>query len=358
MYTKSTDWFEDSKGWKSTQGGFSAIQQATTDENNMGGFFVRKLAGGAGCAVQLHKILPVIWQEPGAQWTAGHFQPWLITATVGNLVIAAFLATYMEDLTSAGAQHIPIATLAVLAIETLVMLRFLFSNRKNASMKRLPAIAMPEGKTPSSLVSNIATRTMFIVTSLITVIAARDLFLPGTIVGLIPRDDIYLEWTNAFLHSPPHGSPEASDQSLEAPLYIGDKFVSQLAATYILILCLYKYVTAIAIRFGADGSGTQKARMIWKSAFLGDVAILMCFRFFAHAARTASFDTRWHLCFLSYETFMIGTNNGSTVYNCSLLRSVCNSFFSSNIFLHQGYMRSSKESFTNYCTTIRAIAWL
>ena len=304
MFTKSTDWFEDGKGWKGTQGGFSAIQQVTTNQNNMGGFFVRKLAGGAGCAVHLHKILPFISHEPGAQWKGGHFRPLLMTAVVGNIAIAAFYAAYLEDLTAAGAQQIPLAMLAVLAIETLAMLFYLYSSRQT---KRLPAVAMPEGKTPSSPNSNIVTRTTLIVTSLIAVVAARDLFLPGTIIDLIPRDDIYLEWTNAFLHSPPEGSPEATDQGLEAPLYIGDKFVSQLAAMYILVLCLYKYVTAVGIRFGADGSGGPKSRMIWKGSFVGDSLILLCFRFFTHAARSASFDTRWHLVFLSYEAFILGT---------------------------------------------------
>jgi hypothetical protein len=303
MFTKSTDWFDDAKGWKSTQGGFSAIKKVTTDQNNMGGFFVRKLAGGAGCAVHLHKILPLISHENGAQWAGGHFRPVLMTAVVGNIAIAAFYATYLEDLTGAGAQHIPLAMLAVLAIETVAILYYLFINRQT---KRLPAMAMPEGKTPDSLISNIVSRTTLIVTSLVALVAVRDLFFPGTIIELIPRDDIYLEWTNAFLHSPPEGSPESADQGLEAPLYIGDKFVSQLAAVNILVLSLYKYVTAAVIRFGADGSGTAKSRMIWKASFLGDSAILLCFRFFSHAARTASFDMRWHLVFIAYEAFIFG----------------------------------------------------
>ena len=62
-------------GWKSTQGGFSAIQHISTDLNNMGGFFVRKVAGGAGCVVQLHKIIPLVFlHEPNAQWLLGHYQ--------------------------------------------------------------------------------------------------------------------------------------------------------------------------------------------------------------------------------------------------------------------------------------------
>jgi hypothetical protein len=232
------------------QGGFSAIQQVTTDQNNMGGFFVRKLAGGAACAVQLHKILPLLYQETGAQWTAGHFRPWLLAAMTGNVAFVAFILSYADDLTSAGAHQIPLAMAAVLAVETVVMLVYLFNNLQSANRKPLPAVAMPDGKTPKSFVSNIVSRTTLIVTSLMTLIAARDLFFPGFILDFIPRDDIYLEWTNALLHSPPEGSPESVDQGLEAPLYIGDKFVSQLAAVNVLILCLYKFVgqTAAAPR--------------------------------------------------------------------------------------------------------------
>lgn len=305
MFTKSTDWFDDAKGWKSTQGGFSAIKQASTDANNMGGFFVRKLAGGAGCAVHLHKILPLLLaHEHNAQWKAGHFRPLLLTAAVGNIAVAAFYATYLEDLTAAGAQHLPLAMMVVLAVETAAIVAYLFSSRRT---KRLPAVAMPDGKTPKSPISSIVTRTTLIVTTLMAVVAGRDLVLPGTIIDIIPRDDLYLEWTNAFLHSPPDGSPESADQGLEAPLYVGDKFVSQLAAVHILVLCLYKYVSTVAVRFGADGSGVIQSRMIWKGSFLGDTAILLCLRFFAHAATSASFDTRWHLVLVSYEAFIFGT---------------------------------------------------
>jgi hypothetical protein len=304
MFTKSTDWYEDAKGWKSTQGGFSAIKPLTTNENNMGGFFVRKLAGGAGCAVHLHKILPLVAHESGAQWMGGHFRPLLITAVIGNIAIAAFYAAYLEDLSAAGARELPLAMLTILAVETLAMLAYLVSSRQT---KRLPAVAMTDEKTPRSPVSNIVTRTTLIVTTAMAVFAARDLFFPGTIIDIIPRDDLYLEWTNAFLHSPPEGSPEAMDQGLEAPLYIGDKFVSQLAALYILVLCLYKYVSTCLVRFGADGSGVPKSRMIWKGSFIGDAAILVCFRFFTHAAGTASVDTRWHLVLISYEAFIFGT---------------------------------------------------
>lgn len=296
----------DTNGWKSTQGGFSAIKQVTTDENNMGGFFVRKLAGGVGGAVHWHKIMPLLWHEPGAQWRSGHFRPLLWTAIFGNAAVAAFYASYLDDLSAAGARELPLAMLTLLAVETLTMMYYLYSSSRRPTI-RLPAVAMPEGKTPKSPVSSVVTRTTLIVTTALAVVAVRDLFFPGTILSLIPRDDIYLEWTNAFLHSPPSGSPEAVDQGLEAPLHIGDKFVSQLAALYILLLCLYKYVSTCLIRFGADGSGTPKSRMIWKGSFVGDTAILLCVRFFSHAARSASFDTRWHLMLISYETFIYGT---------------------------------------------------
>jgi hypothetical protein len=306
---KSTDWFENAKGWKSTQGGFSAIQPVSTDQNNMGGFFIRKIMGGAGCAVHLHKLLPLLfYQESYAQWSMGHYQPLLITALMGNIAIVAFYATYLEDLAASQAQLIPYVMITVLLMEALVILFYLLQNKRSgkSTTSRLPAIAMPAGKTPTSPVSNIVARTTCIVTTLIAIVAVRDLCFPGTIIGILPGDDLYLEWTNAFLHSPPANSPEAIDQGMEAPLYIGDKFVSQLAALYVLILCAYKYASAILVRFGADGSGTMKARMIWKTSFVGDALLLFCFRLFTHAARTASVDTRFHLVLLAYEAFIFG----------------------------------------------------
>jgi hypothetical protein len=298
----------DAKGWKSTQGGFSAIQQYTTDKNNMGGFFVRKLAGAAAATVQAQKILPLLIHPTGAQWVMGHFKPLLFTAVIGNMVLGAFYATYLEDLVAAGAGTMTYGILAVLAVETVVIMAYLLKAPRD---KRGTAIAMPEGKTPAAFTNRIVTRTLMMVSSVIATLAARDLFFPGFIFAFFPRDDIFLEWTNAFLHSPPEGSEEEVDQGLSAPLYVGDKFVSQLMAVNILVLCLYKFVSAFMIRFGSDGSGAIKCRMIWQVQFLGDAFITFIFRLFTPAAGSASLDFRWHLMCLAYETFILGTLRSS-----------------------------------------------
>jgi hypothetical protein len=275
--------------------------------NNMGGFFVRKLAGGAGCVVQLHKIIPLVFvHEPKAQWLLGHYQNLLLLAVLGNVAIVLFYFSYWDDLTSARAQTIPLLAISALLIESAVMLTYWIQICINPK-QRLPAVAMPPGKTPNSFVSNITTRTTCIVTTLITVLAARDLFFPGSIIDIVPRDDIYLEWTNALLHSPPKNTPEAIDHGMEAPLYVGDKFISQLGALYLLILCMYKYFSTILIRYGNDGCGSIKARMIWKVSCLGDASMLLCYRLFAHAAKSASYDTHYHLVLLSYEAIIFGT---------------------------------------------------
>jgi hypothetical protein len=275
--------------------------------NNMGGFFVRKVAGGAGCVVQLHKIIPLVFvHEPNAQWLLGHYQHLLLPAIIGNIAIILFFVSYWDDLTSARAQQIPLVAISALLIEAVVMLTYWILIRTSRK-QRLPAIAMPPGKTPNSFVSNITTRTTGIVTTFITILAARDLFFPGVIIDIVPRDDIYLEWTNALLHSPPRNTPEAIDHGMESPLYVGDKFISQLGAVYLLILCMYKYISTTAIRYGNDGSGSIKARMIWKVSCIGDAALLLCYRLFAHAAKSASYDTHYHLVLLSYEAIILGT---------------------------------------------------
>jgi hypothetical protein len=307
MFTKSMDWFSDSKGWKSQQGGLSAIQQITTDANNMGGLFVRKLGGAVALAVHTQKLLPLLFHPSGAKWNMGHFRPLLRTATIGNIFIAALYGLYMEDFAAAGADALPKLFISALLLEAVVVMYYLFTQK---TTKTAPSVAMPTGKTPTSVTSRIVTRTVFIVSSFLTLIAARDLFFPGMILDFIPRDDIYLEWTGAFLHSPPEDSIEAYDQAMEAPLHVGDKFLSQMLALHILILCMYKFVTAFFIRYGHDGSGDIKCRMIWKVQAFGDALVVLLFRLFAPAALSASLDLRWHLMAFGYEMFILG------MYHC------------------------------------------
>lgn len=296
------DWFDDAKGWKSQQGGLSAIKQATTDENNMGGFFVRKMAGAVGLAVQLQKLLPLLAHPTGAQWSLGHFRPLLYTAIITNFMNAAFFGIYLNDLKQAGAEKLVLAAIGLLILEAAAIGHYIFWSKT----RRGTAIAMTEGKTPTSVASRIVSRTVALVTSVIGLIVIRDLCFPGYILELLPRDDIYLEWTNAFLHSPPEGSPEALEHGLEAPLYIGDKFIGQLMALNIVICCVYKLVSAFAIRYGSDGGGLIKAKILWKGMFFADGLMLLVFRLFVSAALTASLDLRWHVMALSYETFILG----------------------------------------------------
>lgn len=302
IFTKSTDWFNDSRGWRSTQGGFSAVMRVTTDQNNMGGFFVRKVAGAAAVGVHLQKLVPLLVHPTGAQWSLGHFRPFLAVALIGNICIGLFYTMYWDVLSANGAAELPLLFMALLGFESTAIAAYLLLFK--AAPKR-PFIALPSGKNPNSLTSNIVSRTILIVSTAVGIIALRDLFFPGHIVALIPRDDIYLEWTNAFLHSPPPDSPEDFDQGLQAPLYIGDKFMSQFAALHLLILCFYKIATAALIRYGSDGSGTVKCKMIWRTQALADGVLLFVFRIFQPAALSASLDLRWHLMLLGYETFIL-----------------------------------------------------
>jgi hypothetical protein len=302
MFTKSTDFFRNAKGWKSTQGGLSAIQSATTNANNMGGFFVRKVGGAAALGVHTQKLMPLLFHPLDARWKMGHFNPMLWTAIVSNILIAAFYASYMSDFVTAGADGLPKVFICILAVESLVMLYYVIANRET---KRGAAVALPEGKTHKSVTSRIVSRTVFIVSTGIAIIAGRDFFFPGEILDFIPRDDIYLEWTGAFLHSPPEGTPEADDNGMASAMYVADKYLSQFMALHLLIGCLYKFVTALGIRYGSDGSGEIKCRMIWKAQAIGNGLLLFLFRLFSPAASTASLDLRWHLMCIGYETFIL-----------------------------------------------------
>lgn len=265
----------------------------------MGGLFVRKVGGAAGLALQFQKLMPVLIHPWDARWKQGHFRPVFYTAVVANMLLTAFYAYSLSDLATAGADGLFQIFMAVMTFESMVILSYLYSSR---DVRRGTAVAMTDGKTPNSIVSRIVARTVFICSGAMSLIAARDLFFPGEIMGFIPRDDIYLEWTNAFLHSPPEGTVEAEENGILADLYIGDKFVSQLMGVNVLLLCLFKFVSGFAIRYGSDGSGQVKARMIWKAQFLANGLILFLFRLFTSAAKSASLDLRWHLMFIAYET--------------------------------------------------------
>jgi hypothetical protein len=296
--------FENEKGWKSTQGGLSSIMPITTDANNMGGLFVRKVGGAACLAAQLQKLWPLLFHPLDARWRRGHFIPLFATAIVSDLMLAAFYGMYIvDDLQAAGADELPKLFVAALLIESAVMLYYLLSQKK--IMTKGPAIALKDGKTPTSIVSRIVARTNILVSGGVMLIAGRDLFAPGYIFKFIPRDDIYLEWTGALLHSPPEDSPEATEHGMEQAFFVGDKYMSQLMALNMLIICLYKFVAAFGIRYRNDGGGQVQARMIWKAQAIGSALIVYLFRLFANAASSASLDLRWHLMSLAYETFIL-----------------------------------------------------
>ena len=290
-------------------GGLSTVKPFTTDANNMGGLFVRKVGGAAMLAVHLHKLYPLLFHPSGAEWKLGHFRPLLATAVFSNAALLVFYSLYLEDFTLAGADDLPKVIMGLLGFETVVMTGFMLWQRtkQSATQQRAPAVAMRDGKTPNSVPSRILCRTVALVSTLIALVAGRDLFFPGEIIPFFPRDDIYLEWTNAFLHSPPTGTPEAAEQGLEAPLYIGDKFSSQLMAVHILLLCLYKFVSTCIVRVGSDGAGYIQTKMMWAVSALGGAMVVGLFRLFTPAAQSASLDMRWHLMCMAYETFLFGT---------------------------------------------------
>lgn len=308
QFTGSTKWFDNSRGWKSTAGGFSAVQKVTTDDNDMGGFFVRKMAGAAGLGFHLQKLVPLLFQRSGVHWGQGHFRPMLVTSAMGNLAIAAFYIFSMKELQSGGAHVMGCAIAAILAIEAAVMLSFVLvsSLRKRAKTSAWKAKPFPAGKGPRSVVCKIVTRTFCIVTGAMTWIAGRDFFFPGKELHFPPYDDIYLEWTGAFIHSPPPNTVEEQEYGMEAPLHVGDRFVSRLMALYILVISFQKFVSGVIIRLGASNDGEKKCKMFWQSQAIADALLLFTIRVFAQAALSASLDVRWHVMCLGYETFILG----------------------------------------------------
>ena len=311
-YIKSGQFFEilsssdDESGvyLKSYAGGLSAIKSVTTDANNMGGLFVRKICGAAGLTVHSQKLISVLFQSNDAHWHMGHFNPMLILASLSNMAIVLFLLINMEDLQANGLLIGATICCLILIIEASVMLIY-FTPTKSLPTKPRSGNSKHE-KTPNSVVSRILTRTITIVSGLMLLICGRDLLFPGIVLDIIPYDDIYLEWTGSFIHSPPLGSEESISHSIESSFYLGDKFISQLGALYLVIGCIYKFVTAYYIRMGKDMTGEMKCKIIWRVQTLGDALLLLLIRLFASAALTASFDLRWHLMCVAYEMFIMG----------------------------------------------------
>lgn len=269
----------------------------------MGGLFVRKIGGAAAMTLQIQKMMPLLMHPVNARWKMGHFIPLLWTASLTNLLLAAFYASCMYDLMTADAAFLPTVFIFILVIEAMVMLFYIMTFGK---AKKGPAIALKEGKTPTSIVSRIVGRTVFLVSGTMTLFAGRDLFYPGQILSFVPRDDVFLEWVGALIHSPPEGSPEAEEYGMAASLHLGDKFASQLMATNLLLLCICKFVSAYFIRYGSDGGGLVKAQMLWKGQAIGGAVILILVRLFTSAATSASIDIRWHVMAIAYETFILG----------------------------------------------------
>lgn len=371
-HTKSQKWYHDDESskayWKSSRGGVGSIRPYTSDDNDMGGLFVRKMAGVAALGYHTTKLWPIVFQSApvptladgkmkmkGASWSIGHYDSILTLGFLGNICIAAFYMVRLDELRNAGAESLVAILVMASLIEALVFGAYLMSRRM--SMKNLKKIVVKQHpqqqqqkqhhqkrsaqkkkgskdkdassssppatkeynpqEDPNSIPSRIALRTVLIVSTTISLISIRDVFFAGTILPFIPRDDIYLEWTGSFFHSPPPDTVEADEYGLESPLYSGDKFMSQLMGMYFLLGCVWKFSSVCAWSKGnrnmestspenVDRHGVVSSKMIWKAQALGDMLILFMLRMFAPAAMSASLDLRWHLMTVAYEMVILG----------------------------------------------------
>ena len=284
-------------------------------------------------AFHMSKLWPVVFQSfpyyvkgdanrmVGSSWTAGHYDPLFVLGMMGDLILSGFYLCRMEEMKGAGSSRLGLAYVLAGVVEALVFGLYLVSRRmstkKQSGKSRL--VEMKNEKdpldNPNTLPSRIVARTVMIVSTLISIVSIRDLMFPGTILSFIPRDDIYLEWTGAFYHSPPPNTVEADEHGLEAPLYAGDKFISQLMGLYLALGCMLKFASVIGWTKGSrsmggtvenvDRWGVVASRLIWKTQALGDLLLLALLRMFTPAALTASLDLRWHLMLVAYEMFIL-----------------------------------------------------
>lgn len=304
-YTRSITWYDDSNGWKSSMGGLSAVRGVSTDENDMGGFFVRKMTGAVGLAYALQKLVPVLVQDSKTDWKRGHYTPLLLSCAVGNGVLAGYYVSHWDDLVGAGAEQMALAIVISLVVEMAVFGGYCL----RVSLQKTPIVmakSYPVGKGPASTVHRIVARTVAIVTGFVLLIASRDFFFTGYVLPFPPGDEMYLEWTGAFFHSPPNGSHEAMEYGMEAPLHSGDKFLARLMALYFLVIGVQKVFSSFGVRLGKDRSGEIVCRTFWKSQTIGNIFVLLTLRLFAEPSTSASLDLRWHLMCIGYETFILG----------------------------------------------------
>lgn len=303
-HTKSQKWYHDDDSskayWKSSRGGLASIRPYTSDDNDMGGLFVRKVGGVAALGYHSTKLWSIVFQSApipsfvdgkmkmkGASWSIGHYDPILTLGILGNICIALFYMMRLEELRTAGTEQLVAILVMFSLVEALVFGAYLMSRRmrmkktkrvdkqvvkqqqqqhqqqkppqkqqkhksqkqKGSKDKGESSVPLPpveeynSQEDPNSIPSRIALRTVLIVSSAISLISIRDLFFPGSIIAFIPRDDIYLEWTGAFFHSPPPDTVESDEYGLESPLYAGDKFASQLMGLYLVLGCFLKFAS-------------------------------------------------------------------------------------------------------------------
>ena len=286
-------------------GGLSAIRGVSTDENDMGGLFVRKMTGAVGLAYALQKLVPVLVQDSNADWKRGHYTPLLLSCVLGNVVLAAYHASQWGEWTGAGAQPLVGAIVAALMLEAIVLVGYCYSVARHRPPLRV-APSFPPGKSESSIVHRIVARTVVMVTGCVLLISMRDFFFTGRVLPFPPGDEYYLEWTGAFFHSPPPGTEEEMEFGMEAPLHSGTKFLARLQALYCLVIGGQKLFSCLGVRLNTDRSGEIISKTFWKSQTVGNVILLFTLRLFAEPSTSASLDLRWHLMCIGYETFILG----------------------------------------------------
>lgn len=282
----------------------------STDANDMGGFFMRKLAGAAGVGLQLCKMWPMVRSATASDtrlsFAKGHYRGFVWVGAVVDASVFVFLSCYRGILIENGAWDLPRVACVILLLETLLWTYYGLTGPRRA----VPSFAavLPQGKTPGSLPSNIVARTVVVVSSFLVLTSVRDLIAPGCILSVWLRDDVYLEWTNAFFHSPPPGSQEWEDYSTQSSNFIGDKYIAQLAAVFLLGISLYKFVGSCGgVRWGSDGSGLAVSSILfWQGPALASLCVFCVLRVFANAAASASWNLQWHLMAWGYETFIVG----------------------------------------------------
>jgi hypothetical protein len=260
--------------------------------NNAGGFLARRVGAAAVMSVHIPKlVVATFWKPSDQEWSTARFRPVLIVAAVGNTAIVFFYCYWAQRFAAEaqqdeGVRNFVLAIVGVLLAELLAMQYSMVGTTPTTPANATSGRPILKD---DWVVASFLSTLFCLMTVPRMAVAVRDLFLPGRTLHFIPYDDINLQLLSNL---------EANNKQSVA----SDLFLSQLHAVHVLILCLYRFVTAVMwIRHGKDRYVKATIQMIWACLVVGDIMINYVLRIMTPAAAHGWIHLQGHRVWLALE---------------------------------------------------------